>query len=139
MIYEIISARKFKKEIIIKKPVDIFNILKKYAKSQKEQFLVLTLNGAHIVIGIHIVTIGLANKTIVHPREVFYHAVKDNACALVFAHNHPSGNLEPSVEDKEITERLVDAAGIMGFHIVDHIIFSKNDYYSMRENGFNFN
>jgi len=137
MTYDIISSRKFRKEIKIKQPNDLFQFLKRYGKSRQEHFFVITLNGAHKIIGIHIVSIGLANRTIVHPREVFYHAIKDNACALVFAHNHPSGQLKASSEDEEITERLVSAAKIMGFHIVDHIIFNREDFYSFRQNGFN--
>jgi len=139
MTYDIISTRRFKKELRIKQPIDIFFIVKKYAKSRQEQFLLLTLNGAHAVIAIHIVTIGIANRTIIHPREIFYHAIKDNACALAFAHNHPTGELEASQNDEEITERLVKASKIMGFHIVDHIIFNKRNWFSMRENGFSFN
>jgi len=134
MTFEIISTRRIRKEVRFKRPIDIYNFVKRYAKARQEQFFVITLNGSHNVISIHFITIGLVNKTIVHPREVFYHAIKDNAVSLVLAHNHPSGQLCASEEDEEITRRLIDASKIMGFHVVDHIIFSKNDYFSMREN-----
>jgi len=135
MTYEVISIRKSKKEIKVTHPNILFQLVKRYAKSRQEQLLVITLDGTHKVIGVHISTIGLNNKTIVHPREVFYHAIQDNAHSVVIAHNHPSGQLQPSNEDKEITDILVKAGEIMGFHILDHIIFSKNGYYSFRQNG----
>jgi len=134
MTYEIISIRK-RKTLRIKQPCDLYTVLKKYAKCKQEQFLTITLNGSHDIIGIHIITIGLVNKTIIHPREVFYRVVHDNACAMAVAHNHPSGNLEPSPEDFEIHERLVSASQIMGIHFLDNLIISKNGFYSMRENG----
>ncbi|MCL2440485.1 MAG: DNA repair protein RadC [Treponema sp.] len=136
MTYNIISTRKLKKEIKIRQPIDIYFFLQRYAKNRKEQFFTITLDGEHKVIGIHIVSIGIANQTIVHPREVYYHAIKDNACALIFAHNHPSGQLAISPPDEEITDRLKSAGKIMGFHIIDHLIFNKKSFLSMRENGY---
>ena len=135
MTYDIISTRKCKKTIKIRNPNDIFTFLRRYARSRQEYFLVVTLNGNHEVISIRISTIGLANKTVIHPREVLYHAIQDNAIAIVIAHNHPSGNTSPSSEDDEITERLVEACKIMGIHFLDHLIISKNGYYSYRQDG----
>jgi len=134
MTYDIISTRKSKKAIGIKEPIDIYNCLKKYVNKRQEYFLVITLNGAHEVISIKIATIGLVNRTLIHTREIFIHAIKDNATAIAVAHNHPSGNLKPSDEDDEITEKLKDACKIMGFVFLDHLIISKNGYYSYREN-----
>jgi DNA repair protein RadC len=119
-------------------PETIYDLLKSYRNRRQEHFFVVTLNGAHEVIKKHVVTKGLVNRTIVHPREVFYHAVKDFAVAVIVAHNHPSGNCVPSTEDDEITRRLSKAAGILGFHLLDHIIIAKTDYYSYRKNGFDF-
>jgi len=132
MTYDILSTRKCRKIISIKRPNDIYNFLKRYAKSRQEMFFVLTLNSAHEIIGIHISTVGFVNKTIFHPREVFIHAIKDNASSLIVAHNHPSGNLLPSPEDEEITERLNKASEIMGFNFLDHLIFNKKGFYSMK-------
>jgi DNA repair protein RadC len=81
------------------------------------------------------VTIGLVNKTIVHPREVFADLIQDRAAAFCVAHNHPSGQLACSPEDEEITERLLAASKILGLHFVDHVIFSETSFWSFRENG----
>ena len=135
MTYDIVSTRRVRKTIKVTQPDDLFEFIKKYARSRQEQFLVTTLDGAHQVIGVHIATIGLANKTIVHPREVFFHAIRDNAVAIIVAHNHPSGQLIPSQEDKEMTERLAESAKILGFHLLDHLIFNKYGFYSFRKEG----
>jgi DNA repair protein RadC len=119
----------------IKKPADIFTLVRHYADRKQERFISLSLNGAHEVLSVRIVTIGLVNKTIIHPREVFADLIQDRAAAFCVAHNHPSGKLESSLEDDEITERLLSAARILGIHFVDHIIFSQTSYWSFRENG----
>jgi len=114
-------------------PGDVFNHIAEYCNERQENFLVMTLNGAHEPINTRIISLGLVNRTLTHPREVFYPAVKDNAAAIVIAHNHPSGNLEPSQEDIEITRRLKQASAIMGIEILDHLIISFNGYYSFLE------
>ena len=119
----------------IKKPADIFTLIRHYADRKQERFISLSLNGAHEVLAVRIVTIGLVNKTIVHPREVFADLIQDRAAAFCVAHNHPSGQLECSPEDEEITVRLQSAARILGLHFVDHIIFSETAWWSFRENG----
>ena len=135
MTYDIISTRKCRKTIRIIKPDDIYNCLKRYAKSEQEYFIVMTLNGKHEVIGIHIATYGLVNQTIIHPREVFKHAIRDNASAIIISHNHPSGDITPSIEDNEITMRLKQSADILGINLLDHMIIGKNKYYSYRNYG----
>jgi DNA repair protein RadC len=130
MTYEIISTRKLRKKIKILNPIDIYKIIKRYAKSKQEIFLVITLNGGHEVIGIHIATIGLINRTIIHPREVYRPAIADNAAAVVVAHNHPSEILIPSPEDREINDRLEEVSKIIGIHYIDHLIIGKNGFYS---------
>ncbi|MDR0321315.1 MAG: DNA repair protein RadC [Treponema sp.] len=119
----------------IKQPIDIFTLVRHYADRKQERFISLSLNGAHEVLAVRIVTIGLVNKTIVHPREVFADLIQDRAAAFCVAHNHPSGRLESSFEDDDITERLSAAAKILGIHFVDHIIFSETNWWSCRENG----
>jgi len=119
----------------IKKPVDIFTLVRHYADRKQERFISLSLNGAHEVLAVRVVTIGLVNKTIVHPREVFADIIQDRAAAFCVAHNHPSGLLNSSPEDDEITERLKSSARILGLHFVDHIIFSQTSFWSYRENG----
>jgi len=135
MTYDVVSTRKVRKIILFKRPEDIFDFVKRYANSKQEQFLVVTLNGAHQVISVKLATIGLANRTIVHPREVFVHAIKDGASAVVVAHNHPSGNVKPSPEDDNITDKLKRAADVLGINLLDHLVFSKTEYYSFRQNG----
>ena len=112
-----------------------YDTMKDFHDKIKEHFLVLTLNSINEVIAVRIVTIGLLNQSLVHPREVFWWAIKDNAAYIVLAHNHPSGNNNPSEEDLDITAKLVEASKIMGIDILDHIIFSKYGYYSFREDG----
>jgi len=119
----------------IKKPVDIFNLVRHYADRKQERFISLSLNGAFEVLAVRVVTIGLVNKTIIHPREVFADLIQDRAAAFCVAHNHPSGLLESSPEDDEITQRLQSAARILGLHFVDHIIFSPDNWWSFKENG----
>jgi len=117
-------------------PIDIFNHIRHYADRRQERFLSLSLNGAHEILATRIVTIGLVNRTIIHPREVFADPILDRASAIAVAHNHPSGNLRPSGEDNDITRRLNSAADILGINFLDHLIFSETAFYSFRQDGF---
>jgi DNA repair protein RadC len=118
---------------IIRTPVDAVPSLLKYAKKKQEHFIVMTLSGNHSILHVRSVTSGLVNRTVVHPREVFRPAVLDSAVAVIIAHNHPSGNLTPSPEDRAITSRLVEAGKIIGIHVLDHIIISTAGFYSFLE------
>lgn len=119
----------------IQHPGDIYNLIRHHADRRQERFLCLSLNGAHEVLAVRIVTIGLVNRTIVHPREVFADPILDRASAIVVAHNHPSGNLKPSGEDNDITWRLKRAADILGLNFLDHLIFSEIFYFSYQQEG----
>jgi DNA repair protein RadC len=119
----------------IKRPQDIHAILRHHADRKQERFLCLSLNGAHEVLALRIVSIGLVNRTIVHPREVFADPIIDRAAAVIVAHNHPSGQLKPSPEDDEITIRLIAAADLLGLHFLDHMIFTDTAWYSYRQSG----
>jgi len=119
----------------IRQPEDIYALIRHHADRRQERFLCLSLNGAHEVLASRIVTIGLVNKTIVHPREVLADPIQDRASSIVIAHSHPSGNLEPSGEDNEMTQRLKTAAGILGINFLDHLIFSENLFFSYRQEG----
>jgi len=119
----------------IRNPRDIYNIIRHHADRRQERFLCLSLNGAHEVIATRIVTIGLVNRTIVHPREVFADPILDRASAIIVAHNHPSGTLKPSAEDNEITQRLKASAEILGINFLDHLIFSEKFFFSFRQEG----
>ena len=135
MTYMIVSERRAKETVKVTNPEDIYQALSRYHRKRKENFLVLTLNGAHEVISIRIISIGIVNRSIVHPREIFIEAIKDNAAAIVVAHNHPSGNTEPSEEDREVTRRLTEAGKILGINVLDHVVFGQNGYYSFLEKG----
>jgi len=134
MNYEIISIRK-RKTVQIKTPVDVYNAIKRYGTNKQEVFIVITVNGSHEIITIHIATIGLVNKTIIHPREIFKHAFIDNAVSVIIAHNHPTGLLLPSLEDIKLTEEIIEVSEIMEIPVIDHIIFNKKGYYSFKEYG----
>jgi len=117
----------------IRHPGDIYHIIRHHADRRQERFLCLSLNGAHEVLATRTVTIGLVNRTIIHPREVFADPILDRASAVIVAHNHPSGNLQPSAEDDEITRRLRASADILGINFLDHLIFSETSYFSFRQ------
>ena len=117
----------------IRQPGEIAALLKSHWNKKQECFFAVLFDGAHHVISVEMITKGIANKTIVHPREVFRKAILKNAVAIVVAHNHPSGNVSPSIEDITITNRLKDAGEIIGIKVIDHVIFCRNDYYSLLE------
>jgi len=116
-------------------PEDAWHLVRHFDDRKQERFMCCTLNGAHDVIAVRVVTLGLVNRTIVHPREIFSEAVADRACAIFVAHNHPSGRLEPSLEDKDITDRLKSAGDVLGIPLLDHIVFSHEGFVSMVEKG----
>ncbi len=115
----------------IEGPADAFQIIRHLGDRKQEHFLCLTVNGAGHLIKLHTITIGLVNRTLIHPREVFAPALDDRAASILVAHNHPSGNLEPSQEDREITERLQNAGDLMGIPVLDHIVFHSSDFRSI--------
>jgi DNA repair protein RadC len=116
-------------------PRDLFPLISHFADRKQEHFLCVSLNGAHEVIAARGITAGLINKTPIHPREVFADPITDRACAIIVAHNHPSGNLEPSKEDIDITKRLKAAGDLLGIPLLDHLVFSSSEYYSFVEHG----
>ncbi|MEX2445307.1 MAG: DNA repair protein RadC [Alkalispirochaeta sp.] len=119
----------------IRQPGDAVPLLQHYADRPQEHFITVTLNGAHEVERIRVISIGLVNRTLVHPREVFAGALTDRATAIICAHNHPSGNVTPSDDDRLVTRSLTDAGEVVGIRLLDHIIFSPGDYYSFRDQG----
>jgi len=117
----------------IASPRDAWPLIAHWADRKQERFICGSLNGAHEVIALRVVSIGLVNRTIVHPREVFADPIMDRASAVIVAHNHPSGRLDPSPEDLDITKRLGEAADVLGISLLDHIIFSEDGYFSFLE------
>ena len=114
---------------------NVYELVKQYGLKDQEYFLLITLDGNLNAIKVHEITKGLVNRTLAHPREVFRPAIKDNATSIIVAHNHPSDNLTPSQEDRELTDRLVKAGRVVGIPLVDHIILGIDNYLSLRENG----
>lgn len=119
----------------IANPADAYPLVRHFADRRQERFVCVSLNGAHEVIAVRLVTIGLVNRTVVHPREVFADPLVDRASAIVVAHNHPSGRLSPSLEDEEITVRLKAAGDLLGIALLDHLIFTDRGYYSFLQSG----
>lgn len=116
-------------------PKNIHEYLKPYGGKKQEHFIVVMLDGANQVINMQVVSMGLVNKTLVHPREVFAPAIENRATSIVIAHNHPSGDLTPSDEDLAITHRMIQAGMILGIKVQDHIIFSTERVFSFFEHG----
>lgn len=100
---------------------------------EQERFAVLCLDVKNTLIATRVVTIGLATETLAHPREIFREVIKHGATRLIIAHNHPSGNVEPSPEDLQLTERLLQSAQILGIPLLDHLILGRDNFSSMRQ------
>lgn len=113
--------------------VQIFMEEMRYHK--KEYFNVLLLNAKGGLLSVQTVAIGDLSSSIVHPREAFTEAVKRSAAAVIFLHNHPSGNPKPSPQDIEVTKRLMETGKILGIHVLDHIVIGDGTYVSMKEKG----
>lgn len=101
--------------------------------AKQEHLVCLTLNGANEVIATRVITVGLANMCHLHPREVFSDAITDRACAIILAHNHPSGELTPSRQDISITERIKQSGELLGIALLDHIIVSVRGHRSIMQ------
>ena len=114
---------------------DVLPLVADIAGKQQEYFVCISLNGAHEVIEKRIVTIGLLDKSQVHPREVFADVIADRAAAVIFIHNHPSGDLQPSNADLSLHDHLTEAGTILGIRILDHVIVTRKSYYSFQESG----
>jgi len=138
---QILSAFELARRHLLKDTVkitvaqDVLPLVADIAGKPQEHFVCISLNGANEVIEKRIVTIGLLDKSPVHPREVFADVIADRAAAVIFAHNHPSGELTPSQADIAIQGQLVEAAKILGLRVLDHVIVAKKGYYSFQESG----
>ena len=114
---------------------DVYSLLHKYSTKDQEHFITITLDGQSKVIEKRVIHIGTLNQSLVHPREVFRPAIQDNAAGIVISHNHPSGTLEASRADIQITQRLKEVSKLVGIELLDHVILSKEGYYSFSEEG----
>ncbi len=139
---QIISAVELCRRYLIKNsntkittPNDIFLELKEFKNKQQEYFLALYLDGANHLIDTKIITIGILNQSLVHPREVFSYAIEQRCASIIVAHNHPSGTLEASHEDINVTKRLKESGKILGIELLDHVIFTNDGFVSLKEEG----
>jgi len=102
-------------------------------KSDREKFICMHLNIKNQIISFEVVSTGSLTSSIVHPREVYKGAILSNSASVIFMHNHPSGDPEPSTDDIEITKRLEKAGNILGINVLDHIIVASSGFYSFRQ------
>jgi DNA repair protein RadC len=133
--FELARRHLLKETVKINRTQDVLPLVADLADKRQEHFLCISLNGANEVIEKRIVTIGLLNMSPVHPREVFADVLVDRAAAVIFVHNHPSGDLQPSDADLRMHEQLTEAGNILGLRIIDHIIISRRGYLSFQEAG----
>lgn len=139
---EILSCIEIGKRLLLKKeteviltPKDVWENMSDIRSSNKENFIVFFLDVRNQVLKREIISIGTLNESLVHPREVFQPAILNSASNIILAHNHPSGDTEPSLADIMITKELIKAGKILGIEIKDHIIVTKNDWASLSELG----
>jgi len=132
-------ARRYlvKETMKIESAVDVLPLIADITSKSQEHFVCLTLNGANELIERRIVTVGLLDRSQVHPREVFADVISDRAASVIFAHNHPSGDCQPSTADLATQDQLVKAAKILGIRVLDHVIVSRKGYFSFQEAGIN--
>jgi len=122
--------------VVIRNPEDLYTHYQSLFLNQvRERFVVFWLNAINKVIGWEVITEGILNSSLAHPREVFRGAIVATAAAIIVAHNHPSGNTEPSREDVEITKQLAESGRILGIPLHDHLIFGYDGYTSFAERG----
>lgn len=108
----------------------------RFTRADREEFLVVPLDAKNAILGFHVVSVGTLTSSLVHPREVFKLAILANAAALVFVHNHPSGDPSPSAQDVAITKRLAEVGDLVGITVLDHIVMGEGRYVSFAEEGY---
>ncbi len=114
---------------------DFYELCQDLRDLPQESFHVVTMNQKNAVIARHMVSLGSLTYSLVHPREVFRPALLDNAAAVAFVHNHPSGDPKPSKDDIELTARLKDCATLLGIRILDHVVVGREAFFSFVEEG----
>jgi DNA repair protein RadC len=107
----------------------------RFERSDREEFLMVPLDGKNQLLGFHVVSVGTLTASLVHPREVYKLAILENAAAIVVVHNHPSGDPTPSAEDQAITKRLAEAGMILGIKLLDHVVIGDGHYISFADAG----
>lgn len=125
---------KDKKTTVLLSARNIWERMEDVRNSKKEHFVIFYLDSRSQEIEREIISIGILNESLVHPREVFESAIKNNAASIIVAHNHPSGDLEPSNDDIEITKKLIHAGKILGIEVTSHVIVTKTGQREIRVN-----
>ena len=120
----------------VRSPEDVARICGDIGAFAQETFHVISLNAKNCMTNRALISVGLVDASLVHPREVFRLAVHENAAAVVLTHNHPSGDPEPGSQDISTTRMIRDAGTIMGIHLLDHVIVGSNRYVSLAERGY---
>jgi DNA repair protein RadC len=119
--------------IKINSPESVISLVRNRLKGKKkEHFLIVVLDTRNHPIDVRTVSIGSLDSSIVHPREVFKEAISHSAASVIFVHNHPSGDPEPSKDDIQLTKQLIEAGKLLGIEVLDHLIICDNDYLSMK-------
>jgi len=122
---------------VIKSPLDVFHLVGEEMRYlDREHFKVILLNTKNHLLGIEVVSVGSLNASLVHPREVFKKAILKSAAGIILVHNHPSGDPQPSEEDKHVTYRIAEAGEIIGIEVLDHVVIGDGRFASLRERGF---
>lgn len=124
----------------IETPLHAYQLIKEELQSEKrEVFAIILLDVKGCLITHQTIAIGTLTNALIHPREVFFPAIKHQAASLIAVHNHPSGDLTPSKEDYQVTKQLIETGKVVGIPLHDHLIVSTHGYVSLRQKGFVFN
>lgn len=131
-----LGKRIFQKDISkkIKSPLDVFYEVEDIKKKTREYLVAIFLDARHSLVDKKVITIGTLNANIVEPRDIFVFALSMPCAYIILVHNHPSGDPYPSEDDKRFTKKIQKAGDILGIEVLDHIIVTKNEYFSFKEN-----
>lgn len=135
---QILASFEFARRYLVKEGVkiqrtdDVLNLVEDIRIKKQEHFITITLDGASNLIERRTVFIGTVTESIIHPREIFADAITDRASGIIFVHNHPMDDPQPSEVDITITQRLCEVARLIGIEVIDHVIVSKDDYFSFQ-------
>ena len=122
---------------VVRNAREIYELFQpRFVRADREEFLVVPLDAKNAILGFHVVSVGSLTASLVHAREVFKVAILANAAALVFVHNHPSGDPTPSPQDIVLTKRLAEVGDLIGITVLDHIVMGDNRYVSFVEDGY---
>ena len=119
----------------VKGPSDVVPLCKAMTNYRQEVFRVLLLSTRNEILRRVTVSKGSLSASLIHPRDVFYAAIKANAASIILVHNHPSGDPEPSAEDVELTKRISEAGELLGITVLDHVVVAKRGFVSLKERG----